>query len=282
MLLLLTLACGEPADTGPDADSGGATDTDTAGGDSGGGDSADTDDTGGVEPVRTLRLGIPSYANAGTAEWTGFVEGAAATDGFVIVNPDSGPGSTIDEAWLTSVEEARALGVTVLGYVPTGYGTREADAIDGDVNQYTTWYGVDGIFFDEVGEDCEGLAGWYAERAAAADALVSSGDALVVMNPGLVTCAAYLDAADVLVVAEDRLALISDFEPAAWMASYGPERFMFLAYDAAGADLGQTLKFVHDASIGWTYITDDRPRNPWDELPTYWEAEVSAVVEFVE
>lgn len=281
-MLLLTLACGEPGATGPGSDSAAVADNDTGQADSGAADSGDSGDSGGAEPVRTMRLGIPGYAYAESAEWEGFVEGAEATGGFVIVNPDSGPGSTIDEAWVAAVAAARERGVVVLGYVPTGYGTREAESVDADVNQYTTWYDVDGIFFDEVGEECEALAGWYVERAAAADALVSSGDAFVVLNPGLLTCAAYLDAADVLVVAEDRLAQISDFEPADWMAEFGPERFMFLAYDAPGSDLGQTLKYVHDAGIGWTYITDDRPRNPWDELPSYWEAEVSAVIEFVE
>ena len=282
MLLLLTIACGELGPEPVEGETAAAPDSGDSGGDSGRDSGEDSGDTGVVEVVRTLRLGIPSYAAPGTAEWEGFVVGAAATDGFVILNPDSGPGSNIDETYVTASADARARGVRVLGYVPTTYGTRDPEHVDGDVNQYTTWYNVDGVFFDEVSSDCEAFAAWYAARAAAANGLVSSGDALVVYNPGAITCAEHLDGADVIVVAEDRMAQLTRFVAAEWMAAYPPERFMFLAYDAPGVDLGQNLKFVHDQGIGWTYITDDRPRDPWDELPTYWDAEVAAVVEFVE
>lgn len=281
MLLLFILACtGEFPDSG--VDTGRAVDSGPQDSDTEQEESGHTGDSDSGVPALTLRLGIPNQTEPGSEVWEGFVTGAEATGGFVVLNPDSGPGSVLDADWLAAVEAARARGVRVLGYVPTTLGTRDAESVDGDVNQYTTWYDVDGIWFDEVPADCGSLAPWYAERARAADALVSGGDAFVVLNPGKISCEDYLEAADVLVVAYDRLPQITDFVAPTWMAGHGRERFMFVAYDAPGSDLGQTLKFVHDAGIGWTVVTDDRPRDPFDALPTYWESEVAAVTEFVE
>ncbi len=277
LAVLFTVGCSTAVgDSGGSADS---EDTGTGGdaGDSGDTDSGDTGDTGEEVLPGDLRLAIPAYAYPGSAAWNGFVAGAAATGGFIVANPASGPGSVIDEAYVTGVAEAQALGVPVLGYVPTAYGLREADEVDGDVNQYAFWYGVDGIFFDEVAQDCPTFAPWYAERAAAADALDADGDAFIAYNPGVLTCADYLDAADVLVVAEEQLGYLSDFEAAAWMADYDPGRFWLLAHDTSAPVLGETLQWVRDNGIGWVYLTNDRLPNPWDALPSYWDEEVAAV-----
>lgn len=276
MTCLLVVACSTSAE-----DSAGPGDTTDSGSvdtaDSGGSDTADTGDTGNVVLPGDLRLAIPAYAYPGSEAWAGFVAGAVATGGFMVMNPASGPGSVIDEVYVSAVAEAQAQGVLVLGYVPTGYGLREADEVDGDVNQYAFWYGVDGIFFDEVASDCPAFAPWYAERAEAANGLDADGDAFIAYNPGVITCADYLDAADVLVVAEDQLGNLHNFEAADWMADVDPGRFWLLAHDTSASVLGDALQWVRDNGIGWVYLTNDRMPNPWDALPSYWDEEVGAV-----
>jgi hypothetical protein len=278
MLIALLLGCPAPEavkdhvppDSGP-ADSGAT------------GDTADTGDSGGgggdtLEfAAGDLHLAIPTYVSATDPSWATWEAGAAATGGLIILNPNSGPGGHADDAYVAAVLAAQADGVRVIGYVATGYGEREAGEIDSEIAKYFTWYGVDGIFFDEVAEDCPTYAPWYAERAAAANALAPSGDAFVAYNPGLITCADYLGAADVLVVAEDGLPMLRSFVAADWMAGYNPSRFWFLAYQVGPSTLGETLQLARDAGVGWAYLTDGNEPNPWNRPPAYFADEVAAV-----
>ncbi len=95
-----------------------------------------------------------------------------AGKGYVIANPSSGPGSgsffsSSDYTnYLYAIGQVQAAGWTVLGYTPTGYGTRTLSAIDGGVALWKSKYGtnqvragklkapVTGIFFDTA---CAGL-----------------------------------------------------------------------------------------------------------------------------
>lgn len=76
----------------------------------------------------------------------------------MIVNPDSGPGAAGSQPDASSyqgcIPELKShSNVVVVGYVPTGDGTRSQSAVDTDVATYAAWssaYRPDGIFFDEV------------------------------------------------------------------------------------------------------------------------------------
>ena len=273
MILSLLLACtapaptdtAEPTDTAPE-DTGGDTAADTG---------ADTADTGELAD-RGLRLGIPSYAHPTSVDWPLFVAGAAATGGFVIINPSSGPGGVVDAAYVTAVVEAQAQGVVVIGYVATTYGDKTAGQVDTEIGRYVDWYGVDGIFFDEVSSDCTTWASRYAARAGTANTLLGH-DAWIVYNPGVITCAEYLDAADVLVVVEGARFELLEWAAEPWMADYRPERFAYLGYEVPSQYLGETLSAVVAQGVGFVYVTDGRPPNPWLQTPRYWDEEVAAV-----
>ena len=86
--------------------------------------------------------------------------------GYVIANPSSGPGSgsffsSPDYAnYLYAIGRVQAAGWTVLGYTPTGYGTRTLSSVESGVELWESKYGasqvrsgeltapVTGIFFD--------------------------------------------------------------------------------------------------------------------------------------
>lgn len=276
MTFLLILACiappaadsAEPVEPAP-ADDDGDTAADTAG------DTADTADTGPLDDLG-LRLGIPSYAHPSSEDWPRFVAGAAATGGFLVINPSSGPGGVVDAAYVTAVIEAQAQGAVVIGYVATTYGDKTAGQVDTEVGRYVDWYGVDGIFFDEVASDCATWASFYATRAGVVDAALGR-DAWIVYNPGILTCAEYLDSADVLVVAEGARHELLEWAAASWMADHRPERFAYLGYDVPSQYLGETLAAVVAQGVGFVYATDGKIPNPWLQTPTYWDAEVAAV-----
>lgn len=77
---------------------------------------------------------------------------------YVIVNPDSGPGAANSQPDASSYQGCipqlkSHSNVKIVGYVPTGSGSRSQSAVNTDVATYAGWaaaYRPDGIFFDEV------------------------------------------------------------------------------------------------------------------------------------
>jgi len=76
----------------------------------------------------------------------------------VIINPSSGPGSSQypDDHYSTAVQTLNAYpNVKTVGYVRTGYATRNISTVVSEVNTYAGWaskattLAMHGIFFDE-------------------------------------------------------------------------------------------------------------------------------------
>ena len=68
----------------------------------------------------------------------------------VVVNPDSGPGSTAFDLFKDAVHKCQAVGIKVVGYVRTEYAERSLDVVFKDLKLYKDWYNVDGFFIDEM------------------------------------------------------------------------------------------------------------------------------------
>lgn len=77
----------------------------------------------------------------------------------VIVNPGSGPGSSQfpDSQYTTEIKKLNAYpNVNTVGYVRTGYGSRNISDVVSEVNTYAGWssnssdLAMHGIFFDEA------------------------------------------------------------------------------------------------------------------------------------
>lgn len=83
----------------------------------------------------------------------------------VIVNPSSGPGPSLlpDSAFQTGVASLRAAGSNslVVGYIATGYGSKGANEVEGEIARYAGWpttARLDGIFFDEAPNSADKLS----------------------------------------------------------------------------------------------------------------------------
>ena len=212
---------------------------------------------------------IPAYLPP--RELTALIRGPARPR-MVIVNPDSGPGAGRSAAYGNAVRALRTAGVRVLGYVPTGYGSRPLDAALADVDRYRSWYGVDGIFFDEASSDAAAL-GYYralgesARRGAAR---------LVVVNPGVPPARGYFDIADVVVTFEGTYAGYGPAMQAApeWLRQERPERVAHLVY---GATRAEAMGAVAGSAAGFVYATSGAMPNPWRSLPAYLDEEEEAL-----
>jgi hypothetical protein len=190
----------------------------------------------------------------------------------MIMNPSNGPGSSSDPDYVDAVADAQVEGIKVLGYVYTLYTSRDINEVKSEIDDYMTWYGVDGIFLDEVSNDGADLA-YYEDLASY---IRSKSGPFIMINPGTVPDEQYMDVADVVIVFENIYSEYTTRTFPAWMDSYSRTRFMHLVYDTPEADFQNAWSLAMGHNVGYVYITDDAAPNPWDTLPSYWDSEVYA------
>jgi hypothetical protein len=224
---------------------------------------------------------IPSYFYPGTSSPWATMERTHSSNEIVIINPNSGPGSRIDSNYVAEITRAHNSGLTVLGYVYTGYGVRSATAVDDDVAKYVSWYDVDGVFYDEVSAQARDLT-YYQNRLNYAYSAIPQ--AITVLNPGVVPDRGY---ADLTVGAGGQLTLVT-FEnkynvylnlsnaTTSWVTNYPANRFAHMVY---GADTStKMLNAVNKSkSLNAGYIiVSERTKVPWNYLTKYNSALVTA------
>jgi hypothetical protein len=225
---------------------------------------------GGVERRSACRSTlIPAYLPA--TEIARLVAGAARPR-LVIMNPANGPGADAHPDFRAAVRSAHAAGGRVLGYVPTGYGTRPAGDVTADIDRYRSWYGVDGVFLDEAAHDPAHLS-YYA---ALAEHARTDRMRVVVVNPGVVPARGYFDVADVVVTFEGAYADYAAARASApdWYAGIDRQRIAHLIY---GASRAQALAAVREVDVGYLYVTSGTLPDPWHALPSYLHEEERAL-----
>ncbi len=226
----------------------------------------------GVLPARAdacIANVIPAYFAPGPSSPWEQVIASPAAGVTMILNPASGPGAGPDPLYQDTVRRAQQAGISVVGYVHTSWGARKASLVRAEIDRYRSWYGADGIFFDEAATSAASLSyyrGLY--RHVKADP-----DATVTLNHGTVPDERYMTVTDVAVIFEgDRHSYRTAMMPA-WASSYAPGRFADLVYDAPADSFEAVLEQAKARRVGQLYVTDDVLSNPWDALPSYYEAE---------
>jgi hypothetical protein len=191
------------------------------------------------------------------------------------MNPNSGPGSSIDPNYLTAIQQSQSSGITIIGYVHTSYGTRDTTTVLSEIDDYYTWYSVDGIFLDEVASSCTSLP-YYTTLY---DFIKTrNGLELVVLNPGIYPGECYMSVADVVVVFEDTYANYLGDTPPAWVSGYPRQKFWHIVHSASSsANMANAIQLAQQRHAGRVYITDDTGANPYDALPSYWTTELQTV-----
>ncbi|UCE39290.1 MAG: metallophosphoesterase [Thermoplasmata archaeon] len=220
--------------------------------------------------IPRIRISVPAYFSPGPL-WDQAISDAPAT-AIMIMNPSNGPGSSFDQTIADTVAQAQDKGIKVLGYVYTQYGGRNSAVVKADIDNYTAWYSVDGIFEDEVSNDAVDLA-YYQDLA---NYIRSGSGSFIMLNPGTVPDEQYMDVGDVVVVFEGTYASYAGASFPSWLDNYPRTRFSHLVYDTALADFQDAWSLALNHTVGYAYITDDVAPNPWDTLPSYWDLEVDA------
>jgi hypothetical protein len=225
------------------------------------------------------KVAVPSYFDPGNL-WTQ-MESGAPTVGLAIINPNSGPGTSLDQQYANQVTQTENKGITVVGYVSTSYAgtqdtTRTLEAVEQDINHYYSWYpNIGGIFVDEVSTDCKSLSSYYQPLYNYIKTKQKA--AKVVLDPGSDTSDCYMSAGDIIVNFDDTYSNYIDWTPASWVFNYPASRFWQIIYSTNQTNMPQVLASSKNRNAGWIYATDNGGDNPFDALPSYWKDELSQV-----
>ena len=225
--------------------------------------------------ARAQLLAIPAYFPPGPS-WDRMIA-AHPTTGLAVMNPMNGPGTTKSAEYEITIGRCRDAGLQVLGYISTGYSRRDVQNITDEIEQYESWYGVDGIFFDEASTRCSDRP-YYEKLRDAVEA--RSQNPLIVLNPGESTCRCYMSVADIVVTFEGSyLEYLTSYTAPDWVSKYDSKRFWHLVNGAqTSLQLERSIRLSRRRGAGWVYVTPDELPNPWGRLPAevYWRAELSA------
>ncbi|GAA2650755.1 hypothetical protein GCM10010412_016830 [Nonomuraea recticatena] len=209
--------------------------------------------------ARTAAL-VPAYfaPDAAPGEWRRLL---AAPPRLVVVSVDHGPGAVRQAAYVPCVAALLTAGCEVLGYVDTDFGLRPSEEVRADLRRYRDWYGLRGVFLDQVAASEERLP-HYAD-------LVDGVRGTVVLNPGVYPDPGYAALADLLVTFEGPLSAYRSMREPAWARAFARGRFCHLVHDVPHRQVEPTLRrAVRHAAV--VHVTDRTGAAPWRDLPTYF------------
>ena len=200
--------------------------------------------TGGIAERYFLAAGpacqqalIPAYFYPGPT-WNRAIASKPAPGVMILDITSSGAGSSPDRNYQATVKRAQAAGIKVLGYSNTDYTQRPAAAVQADVRHYRSWYGVTGIFLDEVSSDRSGIP-YYRQLAGYVHRMDPG--STVMLNPGLYPERQYMSIGDIVMVYENTYASFAGLHVPRWAASYPARKFAYAIYAASGTQLASAL-----------------------------------------
>jgi len=233
-------------------------------------------------------IAVPAYfyPSQPSSQWnTAFGDAPlpAGRQRILIMNPGNGPGKSLNQDYVSASNAVHAAGTAFLvyGYVYTNYGKRSLRTVEGDIDKYYSWYGVDGIFVDETASSAS-LASSYYQPLANYITAKKSGTG-VMLNPGVYPDPSYLN----ISVPSNSQLIVNVFESSytayqtatvpSWAFGYSATHFSHLVYSASAAQMGNAISLSAQRNVGWVYVTDLGVSNPWKALPSYWSSLISQV-----
>jgi len=245
---------------------------------------------------------VPAYFYPGGPSltyWNQLDQAAHQINVDVIVNPNSGPGTTTDPNYLSAIQNLDATPYgKAFGYVGTDFGMRPLAAVESDIQGYLNLYGTHafaGFFIDQMSVLPTTLS--YYQQIYQFIKTTLGTSYTVIGNQGSpflngVSPQNFLSTADVLNIFEG-----PNTGPAGAVGfnnypyglplfpNYPSNRFANIVYDVP-ADAGnpsQSSAMLADLSkavqlnAGTVFFTDGTGGNPYDHLPSYWDQEVAAI-----
>lgn len=216
---------------------------------------------------------VPAYFYPG-AEWTR-ADNSRPTPTIMILDiTGSGAGRSPDRMYQAAVTRARAAGMRIMGYSTTSYAQRAATAVEADIRNYKSWYGVTDIFLDEVSSSTAQIA-YYRHLADYAHS-VNPGS-MVMLNPGTYPNRQYMSVGDVVMVYENTYANFLGVQVPKWAHDYPAAKFAYTIYATSSSQMANAISLSQRRRAGYVYVTDGTGSDPYDSLPSYWSNEDAAI-----
>jgi Spherulation-specific family 4 len=216
---------------------------------------------------------VPAYFYSSTI-WAQAINTTPAP-GVILLNVDSGPGTGPLSHFQTLVKQAQDAGITVLGYSSTNYGQSSISSIETQVEEYQSWYGVNGIFLDTT-QGTPGEFSYYQTLSNFIRSTIPNG--VVWLNPGDYPASEFMSIANVVMVFEGSYSSYLSDQVPSWVSQYSPSQFAHVIYETPSSDLASAVSLSRQRRAGHLYVTDlSVPGNPYGALPSYWSQEVGAI-----
>ncbi|MHB2036853.1 MAG: spherulation-specific family 4 protein [Nitrososphaerales archaeon] len=219
------------------------------------------------------RIALPLYSQS-ISDWQKVLNSAPA-EGIVVLNANYGPGNSYDPSFVTTVTLAKMSGAKVLGYVYTNYadGSIPVSEVEQWINDWYTWYHINGIFFDEVQSICTNQS--IAYYTALYNYTKSEpGSDIVVLNPGNTTGECYASISDILVTFEGNYAdYLTSYNNTSWTNNYPPSHFWHIVYNATTVtEMQNAIQLASQRGAAWIYVSDGLAHgvNALGRLPIYF------------
>jgi len=217
---------------------------------------------------------VPAYFYA-SSDWTQAI-GTRPKPAVMFLNVDSGPGTSPQSHFQTLTRQAQAAGITVLGYSSTDYGDKPIASVEAEINDYKSWYGVNGIFLD-LTQGTSGELSYYQQLANYIRANVPGG--VVWLNVGAYPVQAFMSVANTVMVFEGSYSsYVSDQVPG-WVSQYSPSHFANVLYATPQPDFDRAVNLSRTRSrAGFLFVTDlPGSGNPYGAMPSYWSQEAGTI-----
>jgi hypothetical protein len=224
----------------------------------------------------------PNWYDRDKYIWKQVIVAAKKVPIAAIINPNNGPnGAPPNADYQQGIRDLRQAGVRIIGYVHSNYGKRNLKLVKADIDLYIKHFDIDGIFVDETASSKDKL-GYYQKIY---HYIKSHRKSLqVIINPGTDLDESYMKkpVADVAVIFENDRKVWNTYQPPVYQQNYSASHFAALVHTATNSKMMKgILDRAANSNFGYIYITNDSTNtanhNPWDSLPSYWQAEVDYI-----
>jgi len=201
-----------------------------------------------------VKVMVPLYVYPGAA-WDAVAAGASSVGTLAIINPNSGPASSPDSNYVTYMQKLEDAGVEMVGYVYTGYGTRDIAAVQADINTYATQYPLlKGIFLDEGSPDAS-MVSYYKTLH---DYILSMpGWTHDIVNPGIVPDAGYLTASTQIVSLENYGTSVATATVPSFATCSNKDQFVAIVHTVTADSMNSVIDSLMNMNyFGYIYVTD--------------------------